>query len=142
MSVVKRIKEYIDFKGVTNQKFEIEIGYSNGAFGSQLKNNKSIGSDKLENILTTYSDLDGNWLLTGKGSMLKSDNAPVIPGTSEVDHLYKELAASRLETIEGLRFKVAALEQTISELRYTRPEPSIYSNVAEPASQLTVKKDK
>ncbi|MCH4828926.1 hypothetical protein [Flavobacterium columnare] len=71
MSVVKRIKEYIDFKGVTNQKLEMQIGYSNGAFGSQLKNNKTIGSDKLENILIIYSDLNPEWLLTGNGEMLK-----------------------------------------------------------------------
>lgn len=78
MSVVKRVKEYIDFKGITNQKFEIEIGYSNGAFGTQLKNNKTIGSDKLENILNNYKDINPEWLLTGKGSMLKTEKDLVI----------------------------------------------------------------
>lgn len=73
MSVVKRIKKYLDFKGITNQKFEIEVGYSNGAFGSQLKNDKSIGSDKLENILNKYSEINPEWLLTGKGEMLKQN---------------------------------------------------------------------
>lgn len=72
MSVVKRIKEYLDFKGITNQKFEIEVGYSNGAFGTQLKNNKTIGSDKLEKILTVYNDLNPEWLITGKGEKIRS----------------------------------------------------------------------
>ena len=78
MSVVKRVKEYLDFKGITNQKFEIEIGYSNGAFGTQLKNNKTIGSDKLENILNIYNDINPEWLLTGKGDMLKKEKNPVM----------------------------------------------------------------
>lgn len=71
MSVVQRIKKYIDFKGITNQKFEQEIGYSNGAFATQLKKNKEIGSGKLENILTKYSDINPSWLLIGEGEMLK-----------------------------------------------------------------------
>lgn len=72
MSVVKRIKEYLDFKGITNQKFEIEVGYSNGAFGTQLNNNKTIGSDKLEKILIIYNDLNPEWLLTGRGEKIRS----------------------------------------------------------------------
>lgn len=71
MSTVKRIKQFLEYKGITNQKFESEIGYSNGAFGSQLKNNKTIGSDKLENILNIYADINPEWLLSGKGTMLK-----------------------------------------------------------------------
>ncbi|MEB5421756.1 hypothetical protein RXR98_29690, partial [Pseudomonas aeruginosa] len=54
------------------QKFEKSVGFSNGAFASQLKNNKSIGVDKLENILKAYPDLDINWVLEGKGEMIKS----------------------------------------------------------------------
>jgi repressor LexA len=77
MSVVQRIKQYIDFKDITNQKFETEIGYSNGGFGSQLRGNKTIGSDKLENILKTYPDLNPNWLLTGTGPMLKKEEKEI-----------------------------------------------------------------
>lgn len=86
MSIVKRIKEYLDFKGITNQKFEIEVGYSNGAFGTQLKNDKSIGSDKLENILNAYSDINPEWLLTGKGSMLKLESNVKADPKPETEH--------------------------------------------------------
>ncbi|WP_394760315.1 hypothetical protein [Flavobacterium sp.] len=66
-----RIKQYIDFKGITNQNFEKKIGYSNGAFATQLKNKGTIGSDKLENILIEFEDINPEWLLTGKGDMLR-----------------------------------------------------------------------
>lgn len=72
-NTLTRIKEYIDFKGVNNSTFEKEVGMSNGSFASQLKNNKTIGVDKLENILKIYSEINPEWLLTGKGSMLKKD---------------------------------------------------------------------
>jgi hypothetical protein len=73
MGTLKRIKQYIDYKGITNQKFEKEVGFSNGAFSSQLKKNKTIGVDKLENILTSYTEINPEWLLTGEGAMLKKN---------------------------------------------------------------------
>ena len=73
MSTLKRIKEYIDSKDINIKRFEQSVGFSNGAFASQLKNNKTIGVDKLENILSVYSDINTEWLLTGKGTMLKTE---------------------------------------------------------------------
>ncbi len=67
---VKRIKKYIDFKGVNTRRFEESIGFSNGAFASQYKHNRSIGVDKVEKILQVYPDLNPVWLLTGVGNML------------------------------------------------------------------------
>jgi hypothetical protein len=72
-NTLSRIKEYIDFKGINNASFEKEVGMSNGSFASQLKNNKTIGVDKLENILKKYPEINPDWLLTGKGSMLKEE---------------------------------------------------------------------
>lgn len=69
-NALNRIKQYIDFKQLTVSLFEKEVGFSNGAFASQLKNNKTIGVDKLENILKKYEDINAHWLLTGKGEML------------------------------------------------------------------------
>ena len=74
INTLTRIKKYIDYKGVNNSTFEKEVGMSNGSFASQLKNNKTIGVDKLENILKIYPEINPDWLLTGNGSMLKFEN--------------------------------------------------------------------
>jgi len=71
MGTLQRIKEFIDFKGIKVKHFEEMIGISNGAFASQLKNNKTIGVDKLEKILFIFPELSIEWLLTGEGSMQK-----------------------------------------------------------------------
>lgn len=76
--ILERIKEYIDCKGITVAAFERSIGMSNASFGKSLKNRGAIGSDKIENILSMYTDLSSEWLLTGKGDMLKSDNEKLI----------------------------------------------------------------
>jgi repressor LexA len=73
-----RLKEYLDYKRINISTFERSVGFSNGAFASQLKNDKTIGVDKLENILKTYPDINGDWLLTGEGEMVKG-NIPYMP---------------------------------------------------------------
>lgn len=70
-TTLQRIKQYIDYKGVRVSAFERKIGMSNGSFASQLKKNKTIGLDKLENIVKIYSDIDLDWLLSGSGNMIK-----------------------------------------------------------------------
>lgn len=102
MSVVKRIKKYIDFKGVTVQKFEVNVGYSNGAFGSQLKNDKSIGSDKIENILNAYPEINPEWLLTGRGEMLraKEDMRHADPHESDLLKKINELQEFKIHQLE------------------------------------------
>lgn len=73
--IVNRIKEYIDSKGISIAAFERSLGMSNASFGKSLKNNGAIGTDKLENILSTYPDLSPSWLLTGNGNMIIDCNA-------------------------------------------------------------------
>lgn len=85
--IVERLKQYIDEKGITIAAFEKSIGMSNASFGKSLKNKGAIGSDKLENILSVYSDINPEWLLTGEGSMLK----PVLLMTEEeMDQIDRE----------------------------------------------------
>jgi len=72
-NTIQRIKHYLDYKGIKVSTLEKAVGMSNGSFASQLKNNKTIGLDKLENILSKYPDINIEWLLTGEGDMLKFD---------------------------------------------------------------------
>ena len=117
-NTLKRIKQYIDLKGIKVSVFEREIGMSNGSFASQLKNNKTIGVDKLEKILRIYTDINIEWLLTGNGNMIKG-NEEIIPQTKnesetlEVAINYKDLAEARKETIDSLKKIIVYLEAQI-----------------------------
>ena len=77
-NTIKRIKQYLDYKGIRVRAFERVIGMSNGSFASQLKNDKTIGVDKLENILHQYPDINSEWLLKGNGDMLLYDTAIIM----------------------------------------------------------------
>lgn len=127
--IIERIKAYIDYKGIKIAPFEKSIGMSNASFGKSLKNNGSIGTDKLENILSIYSDINPAWLLTGEGDMLKTGSPSADGATTKAKknektagkgeyptfftYLREQAAAHR----EELRGKDAAIEQKNQEIR-------------------------
>lgn len=73
MGAIERFKEYMTYKRLTNYKAEIECGLSNGLIKNALKEGSSLGSDKLEKILSVYPDLSAEWLLRGTGSMIRGE---------------------------------------------------------------------
>ncbi len=71
-TTLQRLKQFIDFKDFNISSFERLVGFSNGSLASQIKNNKTVGVDKLEKILKIFPDLSSDWLLTGTGQMIKN----------------------------------------------------------------------
>lgn len=69
MTVKERIKIVIKHYNLTVSAFEKSLNASNGYVNSI---SKSIGLDKITLILEKYSDINIEWLLSGKGEMLKS----------------------------------------------------------------------
>lgn len=67
-SIRDRISEYLLLKGISKYRFYQETGLSNGF----LDKAGSINSDNCEKICYVYPDLDPEWLLTGKGNMLRN----------------------------------------------------------------------
>jgi repressor LexA len=116
MNTLKRIKQYIDYKGITNQNFEKQIGFSNGAFASQLKNNRTIGVDKLENILIAFPELNPEWLLTGNGEMIKTkskENVPINLGDKIGDKLGDKPNVKKRYAIESPEMPMVTEENAI-----------------------------
>jgi len=70
--VSDRIRQYIEAKGISYYAFENSLGASRGSVSKAVKDNKSMGSNVLEKIISLYPDLNPVWLLTGQGTMLVS----------------------------------------------------------------------
>jgi len=114
---LKRIKDYLDYKDIKISAFEKSVGLSNGSFGGQLKKNRSIGIDKLENILKKYPDLNANWVLTGSGEMLRGTHDDI--NKHGVLRDLKETSLIQLNyerTIESLNHVITAQQKTIAAL--------------------------
>lgn len=68
-SIRERIAEFLILKGISRYRFYKDTGLSNGF----LDKPGSINSDNCEKICYCYTDINPEWLLTGKGGMLKND---------------------------------------------------------------------
>ena len=68
MDIKERIKQFINYKGITVKAFEIQCNLSNGYISSMRK---GFGADKLNNVLTEFPELNRDWLLYGEGEMLR-----------------------------------------------------------------------
>ena len=62
-----KIKQYLDYKGISKNKFYTETGLSIGF----LDSGKSLGADKVKIIINKYPDLNIDWLVLDKGPMIK-----------------------------------------------------------------------
>ena len=65
-----RILQFIEYKGISKNKFYNETGISNGI----LDKKSGLSMDTIEKFYSTYPEINPEWLLTGKGEMLKSGN--------------------------------------------------------------------
>lgn len=81
MGTVRRIRQYIENKGISKYRFYQQSGLSNGA----LDKGENIGSDKCEKILYAFPDLNSDWLLTGRGSMLKNNGLELIDNKEDIE---------------------------------------------------------
>ena len=116
-TIVTRIKEYLEFKGISNAAFEKSMGLSNAAFRNLLLKGGAIGSDKLENFITLYPEVSLLWLVKGEGAML-TDNQPENPVTEEPSGLNgkDEVVKILREMLAEERSRNDALQERINEL--------------------------
>lgn len=96
MDKISTIKEnilyFIDYQGIKKEDFYKKTGIASSNFkGSGMKS--EIGGDKIVKILTAYPILNAEWLITGKGEMIKKGK--------ENEELYK----SRETLINELKLK-------------------------------------
>ena len=166
-NIKERILYVSEYYKVSKESFFESIGMTYGNFKGSAKE-RPLNSDAIVKILSIYTEVDSDWLLTGKGEMLKKEHTDFeIPekswkllnrinetGDSE-NNLSKEVEKLsetnerivkenklQAKVIEGLEFRVATLEKQLSQQTYSQKEGFLYHNVAEPAPELAKKKAK
>ena len=118
MSTKERLKKYIKYLNIPISAFEKSIGVGNAYVNSI---SQSIQPDKLLLIVEKYPDLNIEWLIIGKGEMLKSYPGSQLPAHSpQPDEHLSEPSAGYYPTSVSqenqlLRQHIIALERTIRD---------------------------
>lgn len=70
-NIKDRFKELLKILGIGQKAFEIKCGMGNGTINN-IKN--GISSPNLEKIISTYPEINIEWIISGKGTPLKKEN--------------------------------------------------------------------
>lgn len=81
MDVKERIQQFLDYKGININQFEISIGVSK----SYWRKTKSISANIVLDISRVYTDLNLEWLFRGTGEMLCFDKAKRSQPKTEIE---------------------------------------------------------
>lgn len=73
MRKIERFLQYLDFKGITENRATVECGLSQGLLHQAKSGKSDLGYKTIDKILDKYQDINKAWLLTGEGEMLKSE---------------------------------------------------------------------
>lgn len=65
----ERVIQFLEYKGITKNKFYVETGISNGT----LDKVSGLSLETVEKFYNVYPEINPDWLITGKGEMIKSE---------------------------------------------------------------------
>lgn len=126
MSIAERISQFIGNQSISINSFEKTIGASNGLIRKSIANNTEIHGKWLTLIAENYPNLNMDWLLTGKGPMLKLEG--------ENDTAACALCAEKDRTISILQSQIADKDEIIRLLRLEQPTAQSSTDVSDAAA--------
>lgn len=85
--ILTRIQELSQAEGITIGALEKKIGASKGVLSRAIAKGTDIQAKWIEVLVDNYPQYNTEWLLTGKGSMLKNDTAT--PSEATVQPIYQ-----------------------------------------------------
>ena len=111
----ERILQFIEYKGFNKRKFYEETGLSNGILDK--KSGLTLGS--FEKIFSKYPEINIEWLLTGKGEMLKTSSQNITQNGNTVSgqgNIIKQTNDELMEIIREKDKQIAEKDKQIAML--------------------------
>lgn len=130
--IKKRILLYADNKGYSKRKIYLDTGISNGV----LDKKTGLTEDNIEKFISTYKDINIEWLLTGNGNMFRQQSVITHSDLNDRRDELQEMIDMQRKLIKNLESEIARLQ---SELEKTHNFPT-HRMVAE--DELTYAKKK
>lgn len=111
--IKERILEIADYKAISKEKFIENFGMTYGNFKGKQKLT-SLNSDFLDKILSEIPEINAEWLLTGKGSMLKKNKENSF--SQSISGNNNTMAGNDMTIDNNSRATIEALTKEIKEL--------------------------
>lgn len=99
MRKIDRFLQYLEYNAISENKATTECGLSQGLIHQAKSGKSDLGTKSIDKILIKYQDLNRDWLLTGRGEMLKSNMTE--SETISIDRSILRTIISQQETIHS-----------------------------------------
>ncbi len=109
MSVLDRFKEVIKYSGLNKSNFAKKINTPTSTINNILSRNSKPNVDILNEVINSFGDINAEWLLTGKGQMLKPDDKTIIQGNNE-----NNIVNSNISTAENVNELIKMFQQQLA----------------------------
>ena len=115
MSAKSNLLIFMEKQGIKKPEFYKKTGLSNGF----LDKNDNISSQNIEIIISIFPEISLEWLITGKGEMLRSERSrqPECSGSAIEIELLKEVIHNKDVIIEEMKEKQQLLYEKIDFLK-------------------------
>lgn len=137
--MIERIAIFIDSLRISVRAFEQQISASNGLIRKAITNSTDIQSKWLAAIADNYPQLDMNWLLTGRGSMLRNSKNPeetnvgvpsnANPISSAEESVIYMMYKEKDSEVGALKEEIGGLKERIRQLESQDKEPEHHPSV-------------
>lgn len=101
------------YKNLNNKSLSELVNYSSSAIGKIVKGENEPKFKFLETLLVIFPEINAEWLITGKGTMLLSEKVEIKPET-ELDNTLDALINLKIDS--RLKHRFTDLEIELREL--------------------------
>jgi len=126
-TIKERICYYIDFKKISKNKFYEQSGVTYGI----LNQASNISADNIQKVLVIYPDLNAEWLICGRGEMIKKETIEVVEIEKIVELIVKHG--------DALKSDIKNLNKNANLKIYKIPSEPL-AGVADPGIEIERKK--
>ena len=122
MRKIDRFLQYLDYKGITENRATVDCELSKGLLGQAKSGKSDLGAKAVEKVLRFYQDLSRVWLLTGEGEMLNTYinkdepptcNKPLNPSADQKEN--NGMIGTLLTLVESQRKDIETLIQIVKD---------------------------
>ena len=123
-NIKRNILLYAEYKGFSKRRVYQDTGIANGVFDKTT----GLSEDNIERFISTYDEVNPTWLLTGKGSMLKSKSefapppieppppGPAVESTQVIAYLERKITEKETELKEAY-YEIGRLNALVEQLK-------------------------
>lgn len=120
----EQIQKIMDYEGLNSKEFAEEVGINPSSLSHYFSGTRSPNLNVLNRILTRFEHINTDWLLFGKGNMIKNDSESTAVQQPKIDKRQLNL------------FDDASKNAPVSQTKDLTPEQkSIPENTTENTSQ-------